>query len=79
VVEVAAEMAVSAILIAVGHEANGTVRAHWDDWVGLGINALLFRGLAIVLWTLLLGGVIQIVRRVVREDEEPVEAPPAKA
>src|SRR3982751_2871389 len=37
--EVAAEMVVSALLIAVGHEANGTVRAHWDDWVGLGLNA----------------------------------------
>lgn len=78
-VEVVAEMAVSALLIAVGHEANGTVRAHWDDWVGLGLNALLFRGLAIVTWTLLLAGVIQIVRKVVREDEEPVEAPVAKA
>ena len=79
IVEVVAEMAVSALLIAVGHEANGTVRAHWDDWVGLGINALLFRGLAIVIWTLLLAGVIQIVRRVVREDEEPAEVPVAKA
>jgi hypothetical protein len=78
-VEVVSEMAVSALLIAVGHEANGTVRAHWDDWVGLGLNALLFRGLAIVIWTLLLAAVIQIVRRVVHEDEEPAEAPVAKA
>jgi hypothetical protein len=78
-VEVIAEMTVSALLIAVGHEANGTVRAHWDDWVGLGINALLYRGLAIVIWTLLLAAVIQIVRRVVREDEEPAEVPVAKA
>jgi len=78
-VEVVSEMAVSALLIAVGHEANGTVRAHWDDWVGLGLNALLFRGLAIVIWTLLLATVIQIVRRVVHEDEEPAEVPVAKA
>ena len=78
-VEVISEMAVSALLIAVGHEANGTVRAHWDDWVGLGLNALLFRGLAIVIWTLLLAAVIQIVRRVVHEDEEPAEVPVAKA
>jgi len=78
-VEVVSEMAVSALLIAVGHEANGTVRAHWDDWVGLGLNALLFRGLAIVIWTLLLATVIQIVRRVVHEDEEPGEVPVAKA
>ena len=78
-VEVVSEMTVSALLIAVGHEANGTVRAHWGDWVGLGLNALLFRGLAIVIWTLLLAAVIQIVRRVVHEDEEPAEAPVAKA
>jgi len=77
-VEVVAEMTVSALLIMVGHEANGTVRAHWDDWIGLGLNALLFRGLAIVIWTLLLAGVIQIVRRVVHEDEEPAEVPVAK-
>src|SRR5689334_8235251 len=80
VVEVLSEMAVSALLIAAGHEANGTVRAHWDDWVGLGLNALLYRGLAIVLWTLLLGVVIQIVRRVIHEDEEEsAEVPVAKA
>jgi hypothetical protein len=78
-VEVVAEMGVSALLIAVGHEANGTVRAHWDDWIGLGLNALLFRGLAIVIWTLLLGAVIQIVRRVVHEDDEPADVPVAKA
>jgi hypothetical protein len=75
-VEVAAEMIVSALLIAVGHEANGTVRAHWDDWVGLGLNALLYRGLAIVVWCLILAGVIQIVRRtIVHEDEESGEIP----
>lgn len=78
-IEVLSEMAVSALLIAVGHEANGTVRAHWDDWLGLGLQALLYRGLAIVIWTLLLAGVIEVVRRVVHEDEEPVEAPVAKA
>jgi hypothetical protein len=62
------------LLIAVGHEANGTVRAHWDDWVGLGLNALLYRGLAIILWVAILAGVIQIVRRtIVHEEEEPNE------
>jgi hypothetical protein len=77
-VEVLAEMAVSALLIAVGHEANGTVRAHWDDWVGLGLNALLYRGLAIILWCGILGGVVQIVRRtIVHEDEETTEIPAA--
>jgi len=53
-IEVAAEMVTSALLIALGHEAYGTVRAHWDDWVGMTLQALLIRGLAIVLWSLIL-------------------------
>jgi hypothetical protein len=74
-IEVAAEMATSALLLTVGREANGTVRAHWDDWVGMGLNALLYRGLAIVLWGLILAGVVQLVRRtLVHEDEEPTKA-----
>jgi len=74
--EVVGEMAVSALLIAVGLEANGTVRAHWDDWVGLSLNALLYRGLAILLWTLILAGVVQIVRRTIVHDDEGPEPKP---
>ena len=73
-VEVVAEMATSALLIAVGREPNGTVRAHWDDWAGMGLNALLVRGLAIVVWGLILAGVVHLVRRtIVHEDPEPDE------
>ena len=71
-IEVAAEMGTSAILIALGREPNGTVAAHWDDWFGLARNALLLRGLSIVVWGLVLAGVVQLVRRtIVHEDEEP--------
>ncbi|HXT15286.1 MAG TPA: hypothetical protein VN706_06625 [Gemmatimonadaceae bacterium] len=75
-VEVATEMATSSLLITLGHEANGTVRAHWDDWVGMGLHALLYRGLTFVLWGLILAGVVTLVREmhVVKEDEEPEEA-----
>jgi hypothetical protein len=74
VVEVVVEMATSALLIALGKEPNGTVRAHWDDWLGMGLNALLLRGLAIVLWGLVLAGIVYLVRRtLVHEDEEPGE------
>jgi len=69
-IEVGAEMLTSVLLIALGREANGTVRAHWDDWVGMGLNALLIRGLAIMLWAALLAGAIQIARRTVGEEEE---------
>jgi hypothetical protein len=71
-VEVAAEMATSAVLIAVRHERNGSVPAHWDDWLGMSLNALLVRGLPIVIWGFLLAGVVQLVRRtIVHEDDEP--------
>jgi hypothetical protein len=70
-IEVVSEMVTSALLIALHHEPNGTVRAHWDDWLGMGLNALLVRGLAIVLWALILGGVVQLVRTtLVRDDED---------
>lgn len=75
-IEVAAEMATSALLIALRHERNGSVPAHWDDWVGMGLNALLVRGLPLVVWGLILAGVVQLVRRtIVHEDDEPDEAP----
>jgi hypothetical protein len=74
VVEVGAEMTTSALLIALGREPNGTVRAHWDDWLGLGRDALLYRGVAIVVWGVILAGVVYLVRRtLVHEDEEPTE------
>ncbi len=69
-IEVGAEMLTSALLIALGREANGTVRAHWDDWIGMGLNALLIRGLAIMLWAAMLAGAIQIARRTMGEEEE---------
>src|SRR4051794_33755626 len=40
VVEVAAEMVTSALLIAVGHERNGSVAAHWDDWGYMALQTL---------------------------------------
>jgi hypothetical protein len=71
VVEVAAEMGASALLIALGREPHGSVRAHWDDWLGMGLNALLTRGLAIVLWGLALAVIVHLVRRtIVHEDED---------
>lgn len=69
-VEVAAEMGVSALLIALGREPNGTVRAHWNDWFGMGLNALRDRGLPIVLWGLVLALVVYLVRRTIVQHED---------
>jgi len=75
-VELLAEMAMSALLIAIGREANGSVRAHWDDWPGMALNALLLRGLIFIGWGLILAGVVKLVQRAgVQEDEEPKDAP----
>jgi hypothetical protein len=74
-IEVVAEMATSALLIAIGREANGSVRAHWDDWTGMALNALLLRGLIFIGWGLILAGVVKLVQRAgVHEDEESEEA-----
>jgi hypothetical protein len=74
-IEVAAEMVTSALLIALGKEPNGTVRAHWDDWVGMSIDTLVKRGGAIVIWGLILAGVVSLVRRtLVDEDDSESEA-----
>jgi hypothetical protein len=71
-IEVAAEMVASALLIAVGIEVNGSVRAHWDDWPGMALNALLLRGLLFIAWGLILAGVVKLVHRAgVHEDDEP--------
>src|SRR5215831_11747341 len=69
-VAVAAEMVTSALLISLGHEANGAQRAHWDDWVGMSLNALLFRGIAILVWAAILAGSVQLVRRTVLHEDE---------
>jgi len=75
-IEVAAEMVTSALLIWLGREANGTVRAHWDDWIGMAWNALLIRGLIIILWGLILAGVVNLVQRAgVKEDDELITPP----
>src|SRR5215510_10693946 len=70
VVEVLGEMATSALLISLGVEPNGRVRAHWDDWIGMGLNALLIRGLSIVLWALALAAIVSLVRRTIVDEEE---------
>ena len=59
-----AEMATSAFLIWVGREPYGTIRADWQDWSSMAVGALATRGSAILLWTLLLAGIVQLIRRV---------------
>jgi hypothetical protein len=61
--EWAAEMATSALLIALHREPLGSSgRATWDDWPTLATRALLWRVVAVALFSLVLAVVVQLVR-----------------
>ena len=62
-VETIGEMATSLLLITVGREPNGAVRADFHDWPSMALRALLQSELSICLWAALLAGVIVFVRR----------------
>jgi hypothetical protein len=76
-IEVIGEMATSLFLIWLTREPNGTVRAHYSDWFGMMTRALLYRGLIVVCWSVLLAAIVWIVRtRLVKEEADdplPVE------
>lgn len=61
--ETVGEMATSLLLMAVGREPNGAVRAEYHDWPSMALRALLQSELSICLWAALLAGVIVFVRR----------------
>jgi hypothetical protein len=76
-IEIVGEAIASLVLIWLGKEPNGTVRAHFVDWPGMVTRALLLRGLILVAWSLCLAGIVQFVRtRLVKE--EPDEVPAAQ-
>ena len=62
-VEVAGEMATSLLLITIGREPEGAVRAEFHDWPSMALRAFLQSEVSICLWALLLAGVIMFVRR----------------
>lgn len=65
-VMVAAEMMTSLVLIALGREPAGSVRAEWGDWPGMAANAMLERGLVVCGWAAVLAAAVWLVRRVSR-------------
>lgn len=78
ILECIGEMATSLLLIWLGREPYGSVRAEFHDWPSMAIGALATRGIIIVVWTLLLAAIVQIVRRVmsgtVEEEKEEARA-----
>jgi hypothetical protein len=61
-VEVAAEMLVSALLIALGREPAGSASAHLHDWPAIALSTLVFRTLLVLPFIFVLGGIVQLVR-----------------
>lgn len=61
-VAVAGEMVTSLVLIAIGREPAGSVRAEWGDWPAMAGDALLYRGLAICLYAAVLALGVWAVR-----------------
>jgi hypothetical protein len=62
-VEVAGEMATSLLLITIGREPEGAVRAEFHDWPSMALRAFLQSEVSICVWAALLAGVIVFVRR----------------
>ncbi len=64
-IEVAAEMAMSALLISVHYERYGSRVAVWSDWWPMAGQTLFERGTLMVLFALVLAGSVQLVRRTI--------------
>jgi hypothetical protein len=71
-------MMTSLLLIWLGREPIGSARAEWHDWPAMSMGTLATRGLLILVWSLMLAGIVQIVRRVmagtVEEEKEEARA-----
>lgn len=72
-VEVLAELATSALLIAAGVEMLGSSHAGWDAWPVMLRSALLSRVPFVCGYALLLAGVVQAVRGMLRRRREAAE------
>jgi hypothetical protein len=71
VVETAAEMGTSLVLIAMHREPWGTVRAEFVDWQPMAVGVLFWRLVTVTLFALILGWTIHLVRtRLLPESEE---------
>lgn len=73
-VEAAAELGMSSVLIAFKREPLGTRLAGWHDWWTLAGQTLAERTLIVLLYSLILAACVQIVRRMIdRKRAVPVE------
>ena len=71
--EALGEMTVSLLLIALGREPDGSMRASFADWVPMGARVLLTRGLVLCIWAAILAGIVHVVRRAMPELDDADE------
>ena len=72
----AGEMATSLLLIALGREPSGTVRAEFADWPGMAVSVLLFRVTAVCGWAIVLAGAVAAVRHALGATRRKRDTPP---
>ncbi len=63
IIEVIAELGMSSLLIAFGRERLGSRVAQWSDWWAMAGQTFLERAVVCSLFALILGAVVQLVRR----------------
>ena len=63
VIEVAAELGTSSVLIAFGRERLGSRLATWADWWPMAGQTIVERGIVLALFAAVLAGSVQVVRR----------------
>ncbi len=63
VIEVAAELGMSSLLIAFHRERFGSRVATWADWWPMAGQTLIERGLVMMIFAIVLAGAVQVVRR----------------
>jgi len=75
--EALGEIVTSVALILIGREPMGSTRAELHDWPSLAIGTIATRAVIILVWSLLLAGTVQIVRRLAAGEieDEKEEAP----
>ena len=72
IVEVVAELGMSSLLIAFGHERFGSRVATWADWWPMAGNTAAGRVIPLAVYALLLAGSVKLVRRMIDKRSTPV-------
>ena len=73
VIEVAAEVGMSSLLLGFGRERFGSRVAGWGDWWPMAGQTLVERSVVMILYAVVLAFSVQLVRKMVDRREQPLE------